>query len=208
MCELVGSRPGLCRALGRSPGPGGHRSPGLTSRAQRWGLRLSTDMKSAHQQGPERPLHNLLHLCPPRPASPPTPRSTEAAVVVTGQGPRPRGQDGPRQVQLSVGWEQTWDLARGQGPQGSEVGVRRAALPGRCLVGTQEATKPQSTADPLGQPPAQFTPQPNTAVARGDPAQCAQPGSPAVSIPNSPSPVGPACPSGGTQLALGAGLLN
>lgn len=50
-CELVGSWPDLCRALGRSPGPGGHRSPGLNSSAQRWGLRLSIDMKSAHQQG-------------------------------------------------------------------------------------------------------------------------------------------------------------
>ena len=33
-CEPVEPQPGLCRALGRSPGPGGHRSPELTSGAQ------------------------------------------------------------------------------------------------------------------------------------------------------------------------------
>lgn len=76
MCELVGSQPGLYRALCRSPGPGGHRSPGLTSRAQRWGLRLSTDMKSAHQQGLDSTPRGLcttssISACPAQHHHPP-----------------------------------------------------------------------------------------------------------------------------------------
>lgn len=51
------------------------------------------------------------------------------------------------------------------GPAGGRGGSEEGSALGVVPVGTQEATKPQSTADPLGQPPAQFAPQPNAAAA-------------------------------------------